>query len=286
MIGQFFVSESAGGSREILYGGEKVGIGVTELLQCGIVFAGHAFLNLFRYFVQQVVRKDTASVRGVDGGQTGHAGGYAAGADGVAAVQTALGVGDDIYLFTAGLLYDGADALRQFLPAGGHGSGGLLAAIVEDSAVLFQGVRDSAPVIKEVEIPEKYAVYQKDRVSGVTDLTLGAHLVQLQFFLFKSGLTGGDGDDPAQCPYMDKRDKAAGDTDDAPLDPQLDGGRIDADDAAPEKNELQQDKKKQFCQICCTPSEAGGRIWFYEKVVQERQDQKGGSRDGGDEKKF
>lgn len=136
-VGQLFVSGLTGGGGEVAHGGEKVGIGVAEFFQGRIVLSGYAFLHPFRYFFQQIVCENTAPVRGIDGGQGSDTGGDSAGAYGKTTVQTALGVGDDIYLFTAGFLYDGADALRQLLSAGCHGGGGLLAAVVDARAVSF-----------------------------------------------------------------------------------------------------------------------------------------------------
>ena len=95
----------------------------------------------------------------------------------MAAVQTALGVGDDIYLFAAGFPNDGADTFSQFLSAGCNRRGGLLIAIIDDSAVLFEGTGNPAPVIKETEIPKKYAVHQKKGIFRLADLTVGAHLI-------------------------------------------------------------------------------------------------------------
>ncbi len=128
-IGQHAVSAVAGGGREITHGGQKVGIAVAKFLQGGIVLAGHAFLDFHRYFIQKIVGKDTAPVRGVYGGKGSNVWRGAAGAYGIAAVQTALGMCDDIYPFTAGFPHDGEDALCKLLTAVCHGGGRLLAAV-------------------------------------------------------------------------------------------------------------------------------------------------------------
>ena len=129
---------------------------IPEFSEGGVVFPRHTLLYFRRYFIQKIVREDAASVRSADGGKGGDVRRGAAGAYGETAVQSALGVGDNIYFFAAGLLYNIADALRQFLSAVGDGGGGLLAAVVDRRAVLFQCEGNPAPIIKEAEIPEKY----------------------------------------------------------------------------------------------------------------------------------
>ena len=51
------------------------------------------------------------------------------------AVQSALGVGDDVHLLAAGLIENLPDAGRQFFSTVLHGSGGLLPAVIDRSAV-------------------------------------------------------------------------------------------------------------------------------------------------------
>ena len=98
--------------------------------------------------------------------------------------QSALGVGNDIDLFTACSLYDGFDAFSQFFSTVGNGSGRLLAAIVDVSSVLFQLHGNSAPVIKESEVTEEDAVYQKKRIAGLTLPVLGSGFIEKVFFIF------------------------------------------------------------------------------------------------------
>ena len=56
---------------------------------------------------------------------------------GVAAVKAALGMGNNIHFFTPAFFHDLPYAQREFLAAAGHGSGGLLVAIVEERSVSF-----------------------------------------------------------------------------------------------------------------------------------------------------
>ena len=170
---------------------------IPEFSEGGVVFPRHTLLYFRRYFIQKIVREDAASVRSADGGKGGDVRRGAAGAYGEMAVQSALGVGDNIYFFAAGLLYNIADALRQFLSAVGDGGGGLLAAVVDRRAVLFQCEGNPAPIIKEAEIPEKYAVHKQKRVFCLAETAFSANLIQKIFFVLKRRFPRCDGDNPA-----------------------------------------------------------------------------------------
>lgn len=81
-----------------------------------------------------------------------------------ACVQSALGMGDDIYLAAAGRLHNLADAAGQLVGALAHGGGAIVVAVVYGGAVFLQLFRDPAPVIQVLEITEKDAVHQQQRV--------------------------------------------------------------------------------------------------------------------------
>ena len=72
---------------------------------------------------------------GVDGGKRGNIGCHAAVRDGGTAVQTSFRMGDDVHLFAASLIENLPDAGRQFFSTVLHGSGGLLPAVIDRSAV-------------------------------------------------------------------------------------------------------------------------------------------------------
>lgn len=254
---------------------------VAAFFQGGIVFSRHAFLHFHRYFVQKIIREDTASVRRADGGQGCDVRRSAAGANGEAAVQSALGVGDDIYLFAAGLLYNLPDALRKLLSAVGDGGGGLLAAVVDRGAVSFQGIGNPAPVIKETEIPEKYAVHEQQGIFRLAETALGAGLVEQVFLFFKRRFICCDGDNPAKRPDVDERNPSADNADDAPLDAKLDGGGVYADDAVPEEDGFHQHEKEQADQSADAVAKPGNAC-PQEKRVQDNKDESGYGR--GEEK--
>ena len=248
VVRQQFIQTGAGGGGQILYGFQKIRLLIPEPFQGGVVFDGYTLTYPVRYPVQQIIRKDTSSVGRVDGGQGSHVRRGPAPGDGVAAVQTALGVGDDIYLLTACFREDLPDAPGQFLSAFRHGSGRLLIAVEKHGPVSFQFAGDPAPVLEEPEVPEEDAVHEKDRVSGMTFLILGPDPVQQILLLFQQHFAAGDADDPAQYVEVYQRHKTADDPDHPPPDPQLCRSQVDAQNPVPEQKKLHEEDTQKVAQ--------------------------------------
>ena len=147
----------------------------------------------------QAADEQAAPVRGVDGGQRGDGAGHAEPGDGVAGIQTALGMGDDMELFTVDVLQDLLDLLFQFGCACLHRGSGLLPAIEHGGAVSLQFPGDPAPVVEHLPVTEKDAVDQQDGIPGFADFVLLFRQKGLQLDHLKAEFfPGGPADLPKQ----------------------------------------------------------------------------------------
>ena len=107
-----------------------------------------------------------APVRSADGGDAGDGGAHSQGGGGHAGLQAALGVGDDVDFFRAGLVQDladpGLDGLGVFL----HPGPTVLLTVEKLCSHGGERSRDPAPVEGPFQIPEAHAVEHKDGVFG------------------------------------------------------------------------------------------------------------------------
>ena len=236
----FRVPGQAGGFRQIRHRRQKVRIFVSQVLQRAVIGGSHLFPGRLRHLVQQVLRVDAAPVGRVDGGQCGYVGRHALMGNGGPGIQPAFGVGDDVHLFTAGLLHDGTDTVSQFPAAVLHRGGGLLLAVKHLGAVALQLSGDPAPVVQVFEIPEKHTVDQEDGIVRPADLAFRPDLIQLPLLRFKFRLPAGQADDLRQIPDVHTGDPPHQRRQDAGPDTQLHGGQIDPDHAVPEQHGLNQ----------------------------------------------
>ncbi len=120
--------------------------------------------------------------------------------NGSPAVQSTLGMGDDVHLAAARFLHDASDPLRQLPSAVLHGCGGLLLPVVNCGAVALQFPGNAAPIIEEAVIPEKDAVDHQNGISGLADLAFRPGSIQFPLLRFKLRLLAGDSDDLGEIP--------------------------------------------------------------------------------------
>ena len=221
------------GAGQIPHGGHEVRFLLTHSLEGGIVGTGNDPLEEGRHFAQKPVGVFTAPVGGADGGEGGNIGRCAAEGHGVADVQAALGMGDDVDLFAAGTDTDVLDPVRQDLGAFGNGCGGGVVAVVKGCAVLHQKVRHTAPVIEAVAVPEEKAVDQHDGILCLADLLVTALPIDPPFVFLDLDLLADDLQNVIQGNQVGQGDRAADGADDPHFQAQMDGGTVDADDAVP-----------------------------------------------------
>ena len=117
---QFFVQLPAGTGCQIAHSRQEIWIIVTQLFQRGIVSGCYGIFLLLRYQIQQIVCEFAAPVGCVDGGEGRHIRSHPKPGNGVAAVQTTLGMGDDVHLLTASLLKYGLNPGRNLRSRIGH----------------------------------------------------------------------------------------------------------------------------------------------------------------------
>lgn len=244
----------AGRGGQICHRRQEVRGLIPQPLQGGVVGICDLLPSRCRDLLQQIFGKDAAPVGRVDGGEAGHTGGTSSVGDGGPAVQSPLGVGNDVHLLTAGLRQDLPDTVRQLPPAVLHRGGGLLLSVVHCCAVALELLGNAAPVVDIAEVPEEHPVDQKDRVFRLTDLALRPGGVQLPLLRLELRLVGGDADNLPQIPDVENWDPPAQGRQHPVLQPQLDGGEIHPDHAVPEDDGLQQDSpenaKSRTCNSC------------------------------------
>ena len=233
-VGQHRIQTGAGGRGQILYGFHEIGIGIAELRQCGIVLGCHVTAYFVGYFFQQIVRKYAAVVGCVDGGKRRHIVGRPAYGNRITAVQSALGMGDDVDFLAACFLHNLLNSPGQFLSASLDRCGGLLVAVEDSCTVLLEFGGNPPPVVEEAEVAEEHAVDEKNRVACPTFLIPGTYLIQKILFILLDYLVTRYTDDLAQRIDLCNGNPAADDTDHAPLHAKLHGGQIDTYDAVPE----------------------------------------------------
>ena len=175
-------------------------------------------------------------MRCIDGGDGRDQRSRAAQGNRIAAVQPAFGMGDNVYLFVSGFRYNLADPGTQLRSAVGYRCGRLVIAIIDDCAVALQLPGNSAPVVKQIGVPEKNAVDKQERIFGAADLQGFPLPVNTVFFCFKNHFIGYRTDDGMQNDQIDDRNHAAGHADGTVPDAQLDRCGIYAQDAVPEEH--------------------------------------------------
>jgi len=175
-------------------------------------------------------------VRGIDGCQGGHIGCEVEFRDGVAAIQSAFGMGNDIDFFTTGAFRNELDAGGQLSGTFLYGKCRLVLAVEQSGTVKREGAGDSAPIVEQLAVTEEYAVNQDDGISGFAEFAKG-RITGNGFFLdFELDFSGGNVDNLSQNDEVDHRDQAAQGTDGTPLEAHQHGGAVNADDSVPEQN--------------------------------------------------
>ena len=184
-IRHLLVQLLAAGGGQILHSVHKIGIWIPKTMQRGIVAFGNKRADRRRTLAEQPVNKGAAAVRRVDRCEGSHKRSQPQPGNRPAAVQPALGVSDQVYLFTARLAHNLLHARFQLLRAGGHRSRRLLIPVPDARAVADQLRRDTSPIIKKALVPEKHAVHQHQRIARRAQGILTAHRVELLFLRFK-----------------------------------------------------------------------------------------------------
>ena len=174
------VEGRAGVRRQIAHAAEEIRLFIPQRAEHRVVLALHLPDHARGQGLQQALGEHTAAVRGVDRGQRGDMRRKAEAGDRVAAVQPALGVGDQVDLVRAGLRQHLLDARLELGRGRRHGRGRLLAAVVKRRAAFLQGLRDAAPVVDVLPVAEKDAVHQHDRVARAAVLVFRVHGLALE----------------------------------------------------------------------------------------------------------
>lgn len=171
--------------------------------------------------------------------------------DGTAAVKTALGMGDNIYLFTASFLADLLDPFCKLTATFLHRSGRLLVAEINTGTVPDQFRSDPAPVVQIPEIPEENTVYHKNGIFGFTDSAFFSGLVQFPFFCLLLSFQRSNVYHFRQVVNVQTRDPGTDHRQNPPFDAKLGRGNKNADHAIPEEdcfcqNDMDQTDDSQY----------------------------------------
>ena len=227
-------------SGQILYRGEEIRIVVSQPGGRFIVGVRHSLLAGGRDLAQEIIGKFAASVGCIDCGQGGHIRARFRQGYGGPGVQASLGVGYDVDLSASRFADDVQDPFFQLSGASRNGGCAVVFAVVDFGPVLFQLLRDPAPVVQVLEIPEKDSVHQKQGISGPADLVSRSLFIPFGQLLFESHFRPAGPYDHDKGKEIDQGDPAAESSDQPLFYAQLQGGRIDQNDPGPEHKEFPQ----------------------------------------------
>ena len=154
------VPPAAGSRSQVCYSRQKIRIRITKLCRGTVVRIRDRLLLRFRDFVQQIIRKFTASVRCIHRGETGDIRSDRRFRKSCSHVKPAFGVGYNIQFFIPVFPNDPQDTLFQLAGAVIDARRRLVFPVINHGAVPHQLIRNSAPVVKMLEIPEKDSMHQ------------------------------------------------------------------------------------------------------------------------------